>query len=397
MRLHLGEFDGQTAGALLRWTLNKKEQEQVKQATEEDREVYIFITIIWQKKDDIFYEEKRLALPITQVATYISFRNPGKHLILAGITDQSIFYCQFGFMSTFGHRQGYEIYETEILKREWNNKKGWQILIKPNIIWQKQASRLSINVGENLFAPQPWDYRIINSWFDTEPINECQHRRRRLFAWPATLVWLAFLYPFGLAFAIIVDLILGLGGLIDWDCFREPLKTPYYYGLNGGLYLKWFQNADCSRKTLKEFFFSWRIMILEIILLFVVAHNWETVIKLYNNISEPINGKLVTIGIVGFFIFLALMSKITSLLSSVLLTESGEAKGLLKKLEEMSARRREKVKQADQAQLLADLEALSPENLPKEITLETLPKKKITLWLELMKWKKEICRPFSGR
>lgn len=124
MRLHLGEFDGQTAGALLRWTLNKKELEQVKQATEEDKEIFIFITIIWQKKDDIFYEEKRLALPITQVATYISFRNPGKHLILAGITDQSIFYHQFGFMSIINHRQGYEIYETEVLKREWNDKKG---------------------------------------------------------------------------------------------------------------------------------------------------------------------------------------------------------------------------------------------------------------------------------
>jgi hypothetical protein len=336
-------------------------------------------------------------LPITQVATYISFRNPGKHLILAGITDKSIFYRQFGFMSIINHRQGYEVYETEVLKREWNDKKGWQILFKPNIIWQKQASRLTVNVGEDLFAPQPWDYKIINSWFDTEPVNECQHRRRRLFAWPAILVWLTLLYTFGLAFAIIVDLILGIGGLIDWDCFRKPLRTPYFYGLEAELYLKWFQNLGRNRKTLKEFFFSWRIMVLEIILLFIVAHNWETVTKLYNNLSEPINGKLVTIGIVGFFIFLALLSKVQKIMESLLLTESGEAKGLLKMLEEMSARRREKVKQADQAQLLADLEALNLENLPKEITLETLPKKKITLWLEFMKWKKEICRPFSGR
>jgi hypothetical protein len=47
------------------------------------------------------------------------------------------------------------------------------------------TTALDITIPEDVFAPRPRDWRIVNRVFSTPTRNECEHRRRRIIAYPA--------------------------------------------------------------------------------------------------------------------------------------------------------------------------------------------------------------------
>ncbi|MFA6228393.1 MAG: hypothetical protein WC668_04405 [Patescibacteria group bacterium] len=108
------ETDGQSATIGIRWCLSPEE---IKRLKSNDREAKIIITVlhIRQRYGEYSYvEESRKVLPITAASTFISFRNPGRHVICAGILDTDC-YSPEVCLSVYRHHSGYNSYDKSII------------------------------------------------------------------------------------------------------------------------------------------------------------------------------------------------------------------------------------------------------------------------------------------
>jgi hypothetical protein len=377
MQLHLGEFNGTNATAMVRWCLSPAEIRRIKQTP--STKPMIIISIVKVDSDGEFlYEENRLIRPLTDMAVYISFRNPGKHVVLAGVLDD---YDKSNecdrLLSIDTRHSGYYSYNRQLIDEHLTGEDGRRT---PRLDMRKLfdgdiQAELGVEVDEKLFAKKPWDYKLVNYWFDTKPIDECHNRKRRFLAYFLTLCVGPLLYSFRFLFDVLLRTVLLGDRHINWRWFSNPFDNCFATDpFDHRHYNSWFEYRRKKDNT-KLDKPIWRVLI-----------NWRslTLIGLFVYFIVPlllthlVVTAILAVVIVGFFLLLAYGSNIGDWWSV-----------RMRNLEQEALVERE-------LNLEKELMTLDCQLVPEKVGLDSLPKGKRTVRLRFYKLKSRVCRPFAG-
>lgn len=187
-------------------------------------------------------KEVRKLVPFKDGLTYIDFRTSGPCNVFAAIVplrDESDFTKarEMVFSRTGGE------WDTDLLNQDgsgfrdsWNEKtasyatyKQWGIDRDYNKTddehdgWRAVTSQIEVVVPEGLFAKEPpaWEQTWVNIMFRNPPIDQCDYRKRRLWAYSIQIPIALFV----LAFRIVASIVLMLAGFkqVSWAPVLRPL------------------------------------------------------------------------------------------------------------------------------------------------------------------------------
>lgn len=395
MQVRIGEFNGISASAPVIWCLSNSE---IKGLAKYPDEKWLVMIIILKIVGNEFYEESRYCRPLTSQMAYIEFRNPGKHLILAGIMNRD--YNKKSFLSVCRHYNGYNIYNDHILNG--NNKdlefcRDYTKTFDDCGNFTSMQASLTVSIDEKLFAPKPADYDLVCQFFDTKPIDQCHHRKRRFLAYFLLLTVAPLTYLWRLAWFLPWLLLTGLYTR-NWRWFLHPVKENWR-GEDVPMFFAYTNYRDKDGKPQKKP--AWRIMTHWRMMLFI----WPTLLLILYAILELLSGILLFLlnFLVNYqtaFSFIGTLTlTIMSIILIVAMTYVMAWSKITKHYRRWRIDRQETQKQLRRQarkQLTQELRQLGCDLTPKEVSLTALPKDKQTIYLRFSALKARVCRPFAG-
>lgn len=381
--------DGKSASMAIIWCLSPEQIERLKR---EDKEPKIVISVLHIKRrgDDRyprfeFEEENRKIVPVTAVSTFVTFRNPGQHIICAGIKDGD--YEDKDLLKIYRRDHGYNDYFRSIVDVKadfYDSGKTENVYMDSSYLLAKDDfATLEVNVDERHFAPQPRDYKLVNSWFDTKPTDQCHHRKRRILAYFLTFAILP-LTQFGKIILFFLNNIIVGTTLINWRSIFRPFTYGAFCDKNYWKVVKYLdKDGQVQTKKWWKILLNWRLLVLYGLLI-------RTIIIFSSFFLTYLIPILTVFGCLG-----AVSALITAI---VLLDKKYEDK--IKTWLEIQIRKSEErgEKKAELLKLEQDqeLETMACSLLPQEISYATLPSKKKTIYLRFQNIKAQVCRPFAG-
>jgi hypothetical protein len=169
--------------------------------------------------------EYRKVVPLKDLMAYVEFRYPGENRIYGFISFESEGRTRDRFLSK-SHRE----YFTDILNSAGNNWTNWHGAIE-----EDSRDVTSVDVPAGCFAPEPpaWEQAWVNHYFFQKCIDQCQYRRRRMFAYT--------LQPILMFFNLLFRMLILVGGLLlgtrgatrNWAQVFMPLTYDYKELFNG--------------------------------------------------------------------------------------------------------------------------------------------------------------------
>lgn len=188
------------ASVFLRWQLTPSELDNMAKRAEGSMP-YVLICVMKVSgdgtKSEDFMEVMRKPFKLKDLATYITFRSSGRHLIYAFTLDGQNTreflmrdYCG-------GYPRILNIFRID-------EGVGYEKL--PCISGKWPKAFIEVDVDEESFATKPADFDLVNSWFSNSPKDECAFRKRRIIYF-----WLLFWLPIRLVLSLLGIVVLGLG------------------------------------------------------------------------------------------------------------------------------------------------------------------------------------------
>ncbi len=158
-------------------------------------------------------KEYRIAVPLKDMMAYVSFRRPGKNKIFAFICDDD---CPRRWLN----KNSYYKYYYNVLT--YGGEDYCSTLNE-----YERAEPLEVDVPAECFAPEPpeWEKAWVNALFKYKPEDQCDFRRRRIFAY--TLQPVLFLLSMTIRF--VWTLFALLAGFREFSF--KVLFHPLAYGL----------------------------------------------------------------------------------------------------------------------------------------------------------------------
>lgn len=320
-------------------------------------------------------KEYRKVVPLKDLMTYIEFRVPGKNRISALISYKNRKNAKNKYLSKNNGDYDSNIlnydgsdYSTTIHSMDQIDR---ELLLSTPII---------VNVPQACFAPEPpaWEKLWVNHFFRDKPSDQCNYRRRRLFAYSVQ--------PFIFIVLSLIKLLFLLGATLigsrNWSL--KYLLHPLTYDefecaevLKGGtIFIKTSSPDDLSNYSLWSFFKkACRLALMPIIWILIV-------VSVYLNVLHIILG---TIGILAVIVLLI-----------VFFVEGWAANTFFwcsEKLYNFFNGAQENqfwyLKQEEMDMIICD-------NRKKTTKITDLPSKKRTFSLKFSDLKSKICRPFSA-
>ncbi|MFZ5559565.1 MAG: hypothetical protein ACOZAL_02120 [Patescibacteria group bacterium] len=401
MKLFVSETKVQDAVIPIRWCLNRKELEELKERGAENP--HLLLVTVHDKK-----EVDRYLIPLNQMLAYIQFHKPGENRILAtvawwweGKTDKLKGY--------FLERSSYGGYEHSILDYE---KKNFHSDLEGHRLGQQ--TEITVVVPAELFAKEPpsWERKWVNLWFETRSRDQCQYRRRRMIAYtiqpPLVLLFTVFISVFRFLAASVL-LFLGKRG-VD----LKPIIHPFWYHSDDvWKYTKasvFSRNAKGKKRHWLITFFSPPVFLGFLAIVIGARFIFPSLFPLFTLQwwYYPLGALIVMVGIavvvyalfaLVFFIPYSLATLILRLLKVAVVKpwseqrkarwEQAREKKEEKEWKETEKRRRvEEQRRAELEQLLA----CDGEFTPK---LSALPKEKQTFYLRFQDLKARVCKPYA--
>ncbi|MFA5124647.1 MAG: hypothetical protein WC473_02370 [Patescibacteria group bacterium] len=387
------EGDGKSATMGIRWCLSP---EQIERLKAEEGEVKILLSVLHIRqfsqcgiKNYGYEEESRKVLPITEGSTFISFRNPGRHIICAGIIDASSWSSE-NYLQIQQRCAGFNYYNCLIINaakafRDNGTTEGIGMYDR-QLLTSKDFALLEVDVDEKSFAPEPRDYRLVNYWFDTKPIDQCHHRKRRFLAYFLTIAILPIMQILKVWAFAIGNVFVGVT-LINWRSIFKPLTYGAFCDIYYSKILNYIgKNGEIKTKKWWKVLLNWRFIIGYACLLpfiaTLIATNWLLLFAILCCLGF-VGGSAAVIG--------RLIDKYQS--ESKFDRQQRMIKKRIEKerLLEQKQIKEEELRKQKQAR---ELERMACSLLPEEISYATLPKKPIHLRLQHLK--SMVCRPFAG-
>ena len=404
----------------IRWCMEPEDLAYLKER--KAQEVQVLLAIVYQNG-----QEDRQLLPLESTMTYVSLRYPGKAKVLAKLfwyyypEDAKTPSKRLAKLKEFFlERSSRRNYQHEIVTGYCNDRENLHIRDEfsrlPGHFSGSPSAELDIDVPKDYFAPEPkeWVKRWGNLIWPYPPIDQCEFRRRKIFAFTlqpiGVLAWL-----FGRAVAAfvlaLVGLLCGFRG-IDWSVIWHPWRTSLRDTLNeqedkhGHPHMcsVFFHDEKHKDRSLKWLLVNPIVVGLVIGLMLLIAHLLKmSVWKM--------------LGIILAFLFHAFFSwvfVIAAVISAIIIAMFFGAKRMGRTGLFYSWGKRildwywARVKRKDQEWLAKrdayrnQLDAIYKEmqcsmtSIPWIPKLAALPKERRTLRLYYLDVKRRVCKPFAG-
>lgn len=122
-------------------------------------------------------KEYRKVVPLKDLMTYIEFRVPGKNRISAVVSYKTKKEAKEKYLI-----KDYGEFVSTVLNYEGDDYASW---LKGEDQVHMLSAPISVNVPRECFASEPpaWEKVWVNHFFRHKPIDQCNYRRRRLFAY----------------------------------------------------------------------------------------------------------------------------------------------------------------------------------------------------------------------
>jgi hypothetical protein len=385
MQLKIGKHNGISAVVPVTWCLSDQE---VQHLTKDlDRKYFVIISVI-KPDGNSYYEERRYCRPLTDQMAYVEFRNPGEHLILAGVMYNG--YNKKRFLNIDQRCNGYNVYSHNLIYKENEN---WRLANSclQDLGQSDMRASLSVNIDEKLFAPKPVDYDLVGRFFDTAPIDECHHRKRRFLAYFMLLTVAPLVYLFRLAWFLPFLLLTGLYAR-NWRWFLHPFRETWS---NEEYLFAYAEYRDKDGKLQQKP--TWRQLTHWRMIFFI----WPTLLCVLCAILELL--LLLLKFLAGYWALFSFIGTIAMALAAILLivamTYVMTWSRIKKRYRQWRTDRQEAQKQLRRQarkQIVRELRQLGCDLAPKEVSLKALPRQKQTVYLRFNALKAQICRPFAG-
>lgn len=170
------------------------------------------------------HKESRKIVPLKDLLAYVNFRASGKNRIWAFISQKSLKGAKKSYLSkmdgtydsTLLENDGEEFYEYF-----FSDKSNKELLSAPYV---------EVDVPAECFAPEPskFDKAWVNHFFRQKPADQCEYRRRRIFAYVVQPVVMLF----NVALRFVFTLISLLFGARTFSF--KPLMYPLRYSITDG-------------------------------------------------------------------------------------------------------------------------------------------------------------------
>lgn len=173
-----------------------------------------FLFVHWPigKHEDSKHEKRQLIDPADSMAT-IAFDSPGVHrLAVLVVFGESEYKLKDEYLRL---KKG--AYETDVISSDESGT-----VLK----WNSLGSGcVEVEVPDGLFARKPVDWDWVNAFFKEPPRDQCQLRRRRLFA-----------YTLQPIIALVAGIITGIWGALRWLCSLITVAILLLCGVRGMSY-----------------------------------------------------------------------------------------------------------------------------------------------------------------
>ncbi len=189
LKLFISQVDGkvQDATVLVRWCINQETVDELKGRKINDPYLLISSAPKGADRDDR-RKSFRILAPLDQLMRYVQFRRPGENIISAAIVWGDNLYeyiCRDGY--------GYG-YKRSFMEDSPRYRPQWKELY---------TAEIEVVVPDGTFAKEPpaWEKKWVNMFFSYEAVDQCDFRRRRMFAY--------FIQPFlAVGFVMVVSLLI---------------------------------------------------------------------------------------------------------------------------------------------------------------------------------------------
>lgn len=367
--LHVSNSDITNGSISLGWCVSPDTLKLLTEKGIKDPQVVIITAPVGYDSE---YKQSRQVVPLKDLLAYVSFRVPHSNRIWAFICEENHKEARDRYLSkSSGTYSTTILYDGEC----WSASFG-----KPEM----SAEPIDVEVPRECFAPEPakWEKVWVNHFFSSKAVDQCNFRRRRLFAYavqPFIMTGNIVLRTVFLLFSILV----GLKAMS-----LQPVLHPLSYSLGeafdvmdltqGSYFIRDTKEPDW--KTL-NFSIAWYLVkrawtfpfapIICIPIFFLIRHH----------IFLPVlGGFLLLIFILAFIIFLI----------------SGIARSIIQAFWQWSTSKLESSNTEDAWYLnQEEMKLIICNGKKKILSLSDLPAKKRTLRLRFLDLKSKICRPFS--
>lgn len=211
----------------VRWCLSKEELNDVNSYATTDASDTLRILLV------VAYErggEDRYVLPLSDVMTFISFRQPGNHKLLAAVGKYND-YMEKKILAKVSFRH----YDMVLLRD------GTITTFYDRVNICRPATDTLVSVSEEHFPPEPWKWvrKIADMGFSYPSQDQCQLRRRKI-SIPFKLVGLGFWFVCTTILRFLIASIMSTGTArkVSWsavihpwsmDLFDVTKHVPYFW------------------------------------------------------------------------------------------------------------------------------------------------------------------------
>jgi len=396
----------------VRWCLD---QEAIRRLADmEAVEPQIVISIMNDKR-----EIDRVVAPLDQALAYVEFRNPGVNTLRA-------------FIAWHEKGQAWRLKDHFMVR---NSRRG---LIKRTLYWQhdnefdpKQAgmytqritwltgvndnnehvATLDVNVPKEFFAAEPpeWEKRWVNLWYQYQPVDQCDYRRRRIWAYTVK-PFAALIYAAGsilvravvAAFTLLMGLRLGSAGAVVRP-FTTDVRDVWEHWDDAHSYFDRERSFILTDKRGSDrhpgFLLLHPLSILTLAgvaygVSFIPASGWRAARGFL-----PVLGLLVAITIVAVILYRVLDAFIQKFGARFVSKERAETKTRASTIasaaeaeRQTRIEREKREKETREALLQQRMSEVACDTMPVEVDVRALRNPSVTLRFQALKAK--VCRPY---
>lgn len=232
LQLLINGTEAQGSVVPIRWCVSKGDLAKIADNVAAGTRLYLAMIII-----DPHGREKRRLFPLENMMEYVYFQAPGKNTVVAKVIKVSSRH-EYGNVwdEVLSKRNGH--YETTIYSRHsytWNNSFGTIHDGEDNEIVFSAA--VDVIVPETAFAKEPpeWEKKYVHLIWRTPALNQCEYRRKRIFAYTVQPIILVLGAALGLIIVPLVYAVLLVVGVLGPAIFG-------YYPSDPMAFVKFWEN-----------------------------------------------------------------------------------------------------------------------------------------------------------
>jgi len=386
--------------APVRWCIDADMAREIKLRKSDGYNTFAIIFDVLNKQTHC---ESRFIASIDELMTYISFSSPGENLIRAAVV-----YSRMDIRAIksdlLRKAPGKNYYSREIMFYDGCALSREQIGTELGhfgcrILPESEITGITVSVPKELFAKKPpeWLWKFVNFYFRNKPFEQCDFRKRALYAIPINIL----LIPFQILLVMIINILAVIFGLllglrnIDYKPLLQPLNSA------PGDPLSFIDPLDSFflRKKRKDPKDRWEYAknrhpaivplmpifpVLMILVLFLVKLTWLKILLL--GFGIPILISAVILVLHGLFILIVAGFALCS--ASISKIYGSDIFASIKKY---------KLAQEEKFRKLEEkLRMVTCIGTPLVPRVEALPQEAQTVKLRFLKLKRRLCRPYSG-